>query len=1109
MSNSYDKLMGNRAQPMTYGEYEMFDAKADQYRIDNEMVEMPGLDGVVTKMSGIDADTLMWQNPDHYGARAFGAAEDTDTANSRITMGMDENMQEVKYNIRWASHQNSVRSIFAHYELGEIETMAMFDQIAGEATREEERIRLGGREGVFGEQNIPGFSTGQVGMEQNIFQMAGDTISDAASAIGLYDNSVLGIAIRASGSDRMLAERVENMDSEAVRNRLLPEMIRAGKSLLGANDRVVQAAEAGDVDAIKQLHTRLAGERLQLGATDMGYLKNALALPEAQEWFAEARELGLDLNAAESELTGAFMIRKVQDLGMEGANKFINGKTPEERAEGLAGVAAASRVFGQDFFTEALAMQQEHGFTPEKGWAALDENRRNILEENGITFEVFMNGAENDAQAMVRNQASLIMLADREILQIVGHKMRTRAINREYGEGSWFGSAMRFGGDMYRGMVDDPMAMFDMTIGGPLTGGAGAVRFTAAKIAGAGFWRSSGRFLVENAVMEGAMSAGSGLVSSIDAQLGNYQRGRTSVQFDSSLAAEDTAFTGAMGAGFSLALPLGLTGLAKTVGGVGKLGSNASRAGARMGMFGDDAKMRAEAYDIARTLNNDELEFALSHGSLPPEVAVRVQASSQAALDSANTFFQRHVENDGPVEASDGAAAMLNSAELDSIGMSRVEVVNFLFALASDLGVDGKIGKAELDTLWKGYVAQREIATRGGSITQAPGPVKRGPVSLEDLAAGKRGPEVQGPQPAAVVSRAERLQRAMAQRDAEAADNFATSARVTNDPSPTMRNKAENIMAKMMRGEDVKAEDVTDLVKIMTAVRDGRALDQFTKFLIDNNLKAYMSEDQIGRIVADLAEMKIAGRQAIAADPTLKRAIQLRAVMTNVANDLTTKSASGLGMTTRQIARFIDAYISTAGNATQRAKLLNDNPAGADIINKLWEEGSAKNLVVDEANASYDFAAFRKSEAYRKVRDLAARRKRIVAAYEGARNRFRRSAADLNEALNKIRKQEEKLRADYKALGVDDYDAKTALDRIEAETKTYENLTPIERRMLMSNALTRLVDRVDPELVSTTGASADRHMLKHMFEQTPIGDKIEAMFARAALFPDCSVVTSD
>jgi hypothetical protein len=55
--------------------------------------------------------------------------------------------------------------------------------------------------------------------------------------------------------------------------------------------------------------------------------------------------------------------------------------------------------------------------------------------------------------------------------------------------------------------------------------------------------------------------------------------------------------------------------------------------------------------------------------------------------------------------------------------------------------------------------------------------------------------------------------------------------------------------------------------------------------------------------------------------------------------------------------------------------------------------------------------------------------------------------------------------------------------------------------MLMSNALTRLVDRVDPELVSTTGASADRHMLKHMFEQTPIGDKIEAMFSRVALFP--------
>ena len=1065
----------------TRGDYQFAVDKAAQYQLTNEEVPMISEQGkLIPAMSGLDADTMMWSNPEFYGARAWGGAEDADTAQTRITMGMDENMQEVKYNIRWAGFQNSVKDIFANYELGDIETMALFDQIAGDATREEESVRLGGQEGaIFGEQATPGFGTGLVGVEQNIYAQIGSTAGSVTDAMGLYDNTLLGVAIRASGVDPGLAAQSSSLRVAATRDTLLPELLRAGKVQFGENSRMVQGAEAGDEEAMMKLYDALSEERFTLGERDMGYTAGITALPQAQEWFAEARELGLDLNASESEITSAFLARKTMDLGLNGAYTFINGATPEERAAGLAGVAAASRVYGHDFFTDSIAMVHERGFTPEKGWDKLDKTRREFLEANGITLDIFMNGNEGDeAHASVFNQATMIMLADREIMQIVGHKQRTRLIEREYGEGSWWGSTVRFGGDMYRGVVDDPMAMFDLTMGAPITGAAGALRFTSAKIAGAGFWRSSGRFLVENAIMEGTLAGASGLVSSMDAQLSNFQRGRTDVAFDSSLAAEDTAFTGAMGAGFSVALPLSATGVSA---GVKKLGSGlgaAEQAASRVGMFGDEAKQRAEAYDIAKTLNNDELEFVLSHGSLPPEVAVRVQASSQAALDSANTFFSRHVVNDTPTEAADSAAAMLDAGELEAHGLSRVEVVNFLMAVATDLGKDGKIGKAELDTLWKGYLVQREQATLRV-------------VDGDDVAV----------KPNTTVTRAERLQRAMAQRDAEAADHFVTSARVTNDPSPVRRQKAENIMARMMRGDDVTSTETADLLRVMTAVRDGRAIDSFQKFLIGNNLSKYMTEDQIGKVVQDLAEMKIAGRQAVEADPTLKRAIQLRAVMTNIANDLTTKSASGLGMTTRQIAKFIDSYISTAGNDVARAKLINDNPAGADVINKLWDEGSAKTLVVDEANASYDFAAFRRSESYQNIRTVSARRKSITAAYEGARNRFKRSGADRVEAFNKIRKQEEKLREDYKALGVEDYDSKAALDRMEAETKTYENLTPVERRMLMANALTRLVDRVDPELVSPTGASIDRVSLKHMFENTPLGDKLDRLFSRAAMFP--------
>ena len=1077
----------------------------DQFAF-NEDDTVPFIDPVsgefMGEISGAEADALTWMNSDTLGFRAFGGAEDQDVAENRITMGQDDWMGAVKYDLRWRGFRNTTSDIIQHYDIGEIPALAMLNDIAGETTRTNESVRLGGTPGaIFGEQNIPGLRSGPVGSEQNIFAMMGDTGGNVMESLGFFDKSIMGIVASGAGLHSNLVDMSPDRLAPTTREKLLPMMVAAARVMNpGQNTDLLDAASNGDPEAFNGLYNMLKATRLTMGEADFGAATLISHLDEFTDFTQQAKEVGLieDRNSAQLDLsdtiTQVFLVRQTQDLGINGAYAFINGKTPEERAAGLGAVASASTVFGPDFFQQSIAFVSEKDFKPNEGWAKLDDKRRGFLEANGITLDVLIEGG-----AQIRNQATLLFLADAEIMHIVGHKNRTRLFNKEYGEGSWWGATTRFGGDMYRGMADDPMAQFDMTVG-LATGGAGAIRFSARKLAGATFWSNTGRFLVENAVAEGTLGVISGYAASADAQTRLFDRGSTSVQIDSSLQAEDAAFVGAMSAGFSVALPVILGGAVK---GTAKAVGGTYRASARGGLLGSRAKEMREAHDLVKLLSNDDLQFALAHSQIPPEVAVRVQASDSAALDIVSTFIKRHVEKNGSSEGWDvhSIEAMLDAGELERHGMSRVEVVNFVMAIATDLGKDGKIGAAELDALFKGYLIQRAEATRANvKADPKAGPTKRAKVSLEELAQGKRGEIID--EPASTVTRAERLQIAMAQRDAEAAANFATSQRVTSDPSPKQRRKAENTMASLTRGEEVSRGDVKSLIETITAMRDGRAIDSAISFLLDTDMKAYLSDDQLGKIIQDLSEMKIAGRKAIDADPTLRRAIELRAVMTNVANDLTTRSASGLGMTTRQIAKFINAYIATAGNTVQRAKLLNDNPVGKSVIDKLYEDGGVKTLLVDEGRASYDFAAFRRSEEYADIRAVRASRTKLANDINSARAKFSRSSEDLAKALNDIRKNAEKnLREKYNKLGVDDYDAVTAIERMETDAKTFENLTAVERRLLMSNTLTRLVDRVDPELVSPTGTNADRVSLTHMFENTPIADKLEALLARVALFP--------
>ena len=76
----------------------------------------------------------------------------------------------------------------------------MLNDIAGETTRTNESVRLGGTPGaILGEQNIPGLRSGPVGSEQNIVDMMLDTGGNVMESLGFFDKSIMGIVASGAG----------------------------------------------------------------------------------------------------------------------------------------------------------------------------------------------------------------------------------------------------------------------------------------------------------------------------------------------------------------------------------------------------------------------------------------------------------------------------------------------------------------------------------------------------------------------------------------------------------------------------------------------------------------------------------------------------------------------------------------------------------------------------------------------------------------------------------------------------------------------------------------------------------------------------------------------
>ena len=355
--------------------------------------------------------------------------------------------------------------------------------------------------------------------------------------------------------------------------------------------------------------------------------------------------------------------------------------------------------------------------------------------------------------------------------------------------------------------------------------------------------------------------------------------------------------------------------------------------------------------------------------------------------------------------------------------------------------------------------------------------------------------------PAAKTDRATRLHDELLNEANTAADDLLFDSRITKEPSTDQIDEVVDIMSRVEDGAEVTPAELMKVVDASARTRSRSVQNMFREFFNTDRVKALVGEDNVNRVNKRLDAVVENTQAARDADPDLDVAVRVASFFERANNETSIRARSEVGYTKKEIIAGITAYIRTAGNATARAAL-----------EARWGKGKLQGLIkqlgtnVDDvlertSVQAYDLGAFKRSDAYKDIRNRRAARSKLAANVRRANKMD--SPTDRKKAIAKAskayKKEISKLNED--ATTKIDADTDVTIEEIQATLKTFQTMTPIERRFAMSAGFTRLIDKVDPEAVSNAPVANDVKGMNRLFAGTNLGDSLERAWAGIALWP--------
>ena len=846
-----------------------------------------------------------------------------------------------------------------------------------------------------------------------------------------------------------------------------PQAIMASYTMLyGHNEstqKLVRAAEAGDEEALVKMRDVVSQHVLDYGERDDVVYDRIVALAgdneELQahvnymESLYEWREEGTgNRNLADRALlrsnAQASVTRKFRNIIRSAPYDFLNpNKTDEERTDALRLIKLGAKVYGPDYVQQVFTGVRESGFTLETAWENLDAPTAQMLQHLGMDLETFR-ARGFDPQ----NTVTFTYLVQQAMNQEIGSRERTARIERDY---QWASTQMiaRLGYDFYRGVADDPVARAEILPGilsGITVGGL------AAKV-GLGYIGST----AVGALHGGGEAFGQGANTSLAAQEVQRTQGlRTEISIGQML--QDALFIAGMSAGLEVVFAGAGTAIAKSFEG----GSAVSGMAARAGVFGEETKENALARELARTMSNDDIAgLRIVAPNLTDRQRLRLQSTEVNAVDQVRTAIEAKVED---ADALDTVGDLLSPSVLEAQGVSQLEAANFVQGVLMDLPAEMKMSSRELGELWGEYMAFRKE-------------------SLGDTA-GKTRPE--------------RLKDEIMFGTREDAENHLVSNKVFTPANRQQVEQADAVARSLMAGEEVKPKAVDNMFRTVARINDARVMNQFRDMFDSAEFRGVVGDDIADRAIGRMDEIVEISAKAREEDPLLDKAVRVAAYLEKADLDNSIQVKSFKGMTKRELTKFINSYIRTAGNKEARAALVREY--GEARVNKLINDvfGDVEDMFERVGPQTANLAAFKKTDAYAKRRDMLAARKRFG---KRARDITRKTDSDTDRAVALDKSQKEYYKSLRKA-GIEKKSAKAqaqaARDNIaEIIENDFDMATPNQRREMLALGFTKLINRVDPGNVSNAPVADDMKQMNRLFAGTGLGNKLASSWSRIALWP--------
>jgi site-specific DNA-cytosine methylase len=772
-------------------------------------------------------------------------------------------------------------------------------------------------------------------------------------------------------------------------------------------------------------------------------------------------------------------------LGADLMDANITGEfaTEGEKIAANYTIGLATAVFGLDHFEASFAIAGSAAWgldkdNLKKSWDKLDPMTQKLLQSKGYSADSF-SAAKNGVIFSIYANRTAQGLAARNMLDI-------EAAEKVMGTVDEFFHAM--GAEvLYNPLSTTTLATAGIAI-------PAAFIASPAIFAGAGIWASIGNLAIEGLVLGGIEAGVEETLNSLTSQSAAQARGRGIINTD------ELIWDGVTGATLGGTVGFGLGGLIGGGLGVAKWTTNtATPAAARRGYFGVTRQETQLAYDAMLLLPEDQKIIALQlagQGGLDAVTAMRIMADDDAAIDQAELILKQ-ILGDEPLgaEAQD-LAAILDAGELLNLGMTRAEAVSFLAVVARDLtGGQQNLGRSisaeDLNGMWVDFVNWRK-----NNVTPAP-----------DVDPSFIGPMTAGARKRAFINHIIKNDRSIRERVA----TFASG----RDKRRGLRagkqlNDSREILARVSAGD--KSVSVKELEN---ALADGVTAEDadHLAYMIDiitNDAEIIARTDQPTRakLINEANERIFLGRQAVADDPMILRMMQLEEMFKRGKADTGVTMASGSGTTVRKVADFIEQYLATVNNPQARSNLLLSNDGMIDIVQRLTDPDQIDGLIdVSERPLTADIREWTKSEAYDKVKAMTKARSEISKKLRKARKKHQGNDADLQRKLKIIEAEgEDKLDEIAKSLGLDsgEFSARAVIKRLKEDAALFGIMSRREKAKVVSRALGMLVDRVDPEMVNIGALARDRVAMGRIFKgkiSTTLGDKIEGLFARVALWP--------